>query len=493
MDIELISAELRPRRPWEAVDLGISLGRRHIGKLLLFWVASVLPLIVILSALLWNHFQVLVLVIWWLKPLYDRVPLYYLSRALFGSAPTLREFLRILPRLWSRRVLDALILGRFSLARSIVLPIKELEGLKGGAYTSRRDALLRSSAGPGQWFTALCLGLEHFFAFALVLFATSAIPVVAPPDPVSYVQTLSELIVTGEFALDPLVVAGVLGAWIVSLTFVENLYVAGGFGLYLNARTELEGWDVELTFRRIANRIRRIRAGGVPALVVVGIGLALLAGTSGARAADPVTDPPGEVMETILADEDFRIHVETERVPVSDGSLGWLGSLSFLGAVGYILFWGVVAFLVVYIAMLLYRNRHYFMPGAGTAKEAVAAARARTVLGMEIGGDSLPDDIVAAARGAWQGGRKKEALSLLYRGAVSWLVESGRAPIRESDTEHDCLNHARLTEAARSKLGYLESLTGTWIGLAYGRSEPDDDEMERLLAAWPFKPGVNDG
>ncbi len=153
----------------------------------------------------------------------------------------------------------------------------------------------------------------------------------------------------------------------------------------------------------------------------------------------------------------------------------------------------MVAFLVVYIAMLLYRNRHYFMPGAGTAKEAVAAARARTVLGMEIGGDSLPDDIVAAARGAWQGGRKKEALSLLYRGAVSWLVESGRAPIRESDTEHDCLNHARLTEAARSKLGYLESLTGTWIGLAYGRSEPDDDEMERLLAAWPFKPGVNDG
>ena len=30
--------------------------------------------------------------------------------------------------------------------------------------------------------------------------------------------------------------------------------VAGGFGLYLNRRTELEAWDIEITFRRMARR-----------------------------------------------------------------------------------------------------------------------------------------------------------------------------------------------------------------------------------------------
>ena len=36
-----------------------------------------------------------------------------------------------------------------------------------------------------------------------------------------------------------------------AICVVEPLYVAGGFGLYLNRRTELEAWDIEIAFRRI--------------------------------------------------------------------------------------------------------------------------------------------------------------------------------------------------------------------------------------------------
>ena len=36
---------------------------------------------------------------------------------------------------------------------------------------------------------------------------------------------------------------------------VEPLYVAGGFSLYLNRRTVLEGWDIEIAFRRMARRL----------------------------------------------------------------------------------------------------------------------------------------------------------------------------------------------------------------------------------------------
>ena len=33
------------------------------------------------------------------------------------------------------------------------------------------------------------------------------------------------------------------------------LFVASGFMLYLNRRTQLEGWDVELEFKKLAQRI----------------------------------------------------------------------------------------------------------------------------------------------------------------------------------------------------------------------------------------------
>ena len=38
------------------------------------------------------------------------------------------------------------------------------------------------------------------------------------------------------------------------MLLLEPFYVAAGFGLYLNRRTLLEGWDIEVALRRIAER-----------------------------------------------------------------------------------------------------------------------------------------------------------------------------------------------------------------------------------------------
>ncbi len=40
---------------------------------------------------------------------------------------------------------------------------------------------------------------------------------------------------------------------LIALSIIEPLYVAAGFTLYLNRRTHLEAWDIELAFRSIAN------------------------------------------------------------------------------------------------------------------------------------------------------------------------------------------------------------------------------------------------
>jgi len=55
------------------------------------------------------------------------------------------------------------------------------------------------------------------------------------------------------------------------LVFWEPIYVACGFSLYLNRRTVLEAWDLELVFRRLRQRL----SSAAPLLMLV-IGLTLL-------------------------------------------------------------------------------------------------------------------------------------------------------------------------------------------------------------------------
>ena len=56
-----------------------------------------------------------------------------------------------------------------------------------------------------------------------------------------------------------------LGLWWLSVSLLEPIYVAAGFGLYLHRRTQLEAWDVELVFRRLAARVRVADDGSVSA------------------------------------------------------------------------------------------------------------------------------------------------------------------------------------------------------------------------------------
>jgi len=74
-------------------------------------------------------------------------------------------------------------------------------------------------------------------------------------------------------------------------TLIEPYFVAAGFSLYINRRSELEGWDVEVAFRQMD---RNRNAGASPvaaalclAAVVIAVALASLSlPVSGAETAD---------------------------------------------------------------------------------------------------------------------------------------------------------------------------------------------------------------
>ena len=105
MQLEDLTAEVRPRSHWEAVDLGFALVRRHFPRLLVAWLLCVGPLWAVLLLLMkWVPPGIIILAIWWLKPVYGRVTLFHLSRALFGATPRLRDTLRAWPGLLVSRL-----------------------------------------------------------------------------------------------------------------------------------------------------------------------------------------------------------------------------------------------------------------------------------------------------------------------------------------------------------------------------------------------------
>lgn len=142
----------------------------------------------------------------------------------------------------------------------------------------------------------------------------------------------------------------------------------------------------------------------------------------------------------------------------------------------------------------------------------MAAARTPTgnvdlptrVAGLDIRRESLPDDISAAARAAWQRGDRIQALSFLYRGALSVLVLRCAVAIRSSFTEQECLRAVRRRVGpqggiASAMADYFGRLTEAWLQSVYARRLlPDEiglalcDEFDRhfVIATEPAGSGA---
>ena len=510
MKLEHISAVLRPRSEAEAVDLGLAMVRRHAAGIYRAWLTLIVPLWALLAVLLQGNPHVMVLVVWWLKPLYDRVVLFYLGRALFGAAPTLREQLREWPRLLTRRPGLSLLWGRLSGVRSFTMPVVVLEGLKGKTYRDRTGILKKFSGGAAFGFMQLFLLLE----LAVIVGLWTGIMNYLPEE---YTEWLAQAGASLKEGIDPPqgLLWSVAGCYLAAVALLEPFYAGGGFGLYINSRTHLEGWDVDLAFRQLGNRLRaRLPAATAPPpLAMLLLGLLLCLGASGplaAQEAEPST--PAQQIKEVLAHPDFTEHIEKTRSWEPDWS--WLKSWftatptsqpepagwdwSWLGGFGDAIWnffsgdWKQVALrlliallitgALVWLARLIWKGHQ----ARGPRGPAVPMDRGpRTVMGLEVTPESLPPDVPTAAWNAWQQGDPAAAVRLLYRAALAWLMQQDTGPVRESDTEGDCLRHAGVLPDARCRL-YFAELTGTWLATAYGQTPPAAGTMQALCARWPF-------
>jgi hypothetical protein len=492
VQLDRLAVQLRLRNPWEAMDLGFAMVRSWLGQIYAPWLALFVPVCAVALFALprpWAWVAV-----WWLKPAFDRVILHVLSNGVFGALPSWRQTLRALPGALRPGLLLSLTLYRLDFARSFNLPVWQLERQGGRAARARAKQLQRRTRGYAVWLTIACLHFESL----LWLSAVALLDLLAPANMDSEFDFLSLFSMQQLGSWREYLVAGM---YFLAVTVVEPLYVAGGFALYLNRRTALEGWDLEVQLRRMGERLRewqRALAAGTVLGVAIAIGGALLALPAPAQAQEgaparlaPDTPAAREIKHVLQRPELQEYDTRTVLVylgkkkkaePRDTAGFGWLDSVaaslaSLLRAVAWVLLGIAVAFLVYLLA------RHFDLRGIFSRRRGKRYAPPDTVFGLDVRPESLPQDLVAEALRLARAGDLLKALSLLYRGTLITLLHRDGLELTGGDTEDDCLRKSahRIPDPAYA---YFATLLTAWQRLAYARRPVAVLEVEALCTGW---------
>jgi hypothetical protein len=526
--LEQVSAAVRPRSQWEAIDLGLRMARTHYRSMFLSSLALTLPLFMLLQLGFRERPWIAALCLWWLKPLWERVHLHILSRSLFGDTPSVRQTLADFPSYGFRQWLPWLTIRRLTPTRSLDLPVTQLEELSGARRRKRLDILRQGPSSSGAfWLLVIGAHIEGFIYLSAVLLAQLLVPQTAD------VNLFEWFFGFGVASDGPAFLQNLLS--LVGALLVAPFYVAGGFGLYINRRTVLEGWDLEISFRRLAERLSA-RPDVRPAASVLAVLLAAVIAGMGVTSPLPATADPapadtaasrespadrGSAQESILAilaGEEFH-EIETRHVPrfaldseTAEGDPSWLMQLIerfFLwldgsqdepsersGWLADLLTWLpaviaqasealLIAGAALIVLYILFRYRETLLQAASELSPALArrASAPSVLMGMEVSQDSLPQDIIAAVLESWRRGEPRAACSLLYRATLSELMNAHAIEFHAGSTERDCLRAAAPMLSERHA-DFFGDLTRQWQLLAYAHRPPSDATMQSLCTSW---------
>tara|TARA_R110002049_G_scaffold54869_18_gene152384 strand:- start:261 stop:1802 length:1542 start_codon:yes stop_codon:yes gene_type:complete len=505
MNLENVTAEMRPRSEWEAVDLGARMIRRDAAAIYATWFAITLPILLVAIALtLFTPYATLAAFLyWWLEPIADGPILRIISRRLFGEEADARAAIRAAPALAWRNKLFLLTPYRFHFARSVAMPVTQLEGLRGHERKTRSKVLNLKIFNYGTGVTmayqhlvlSICLGIL-LLVFAMVPTAYQDTLGVAWFDAVSNESSRASNVLS-------------LVVFYIAQSVLQPWFVGAGFGLYINCRTQLEAWDIEVAFRRTVQR----RAGQLAASSALAIVLALSALMPAAsRAQDTDSEDvqeaavPGSRIDGYWAAEDVDPAVErvyedplldTERTveewqrldrpePDVDEPVGnsiWFDWLNRLGrTVSVIIEFGLWIF-IAFLLFLVFALRDRWLPYLGFGHSKRRSAARVFIGGEEVTAASLPDDVSGEALRLWQSGDKRAALSLLYRGSVFAAVTQHGVRLPPSATEGDCLD-AVVRHATDAQSEFFRRIVRAWVACAYGFRAPPDQVVLPLCAEW---------
>lgn len=528
MRIDRLDVVLRARSGWEAMELGSALARRHARAVWGSWLLASAPLFVIFNALGWwlDAFGWAWLAMWWCKPLFERAPLYVLSRGIFGEPVSTLSALRAQRHWGSTGFWGYLGWRRFSVLRSLCLPVNLLEGNAPGQRGPRRRAVAAGAAGAATVLTVTCMAFEA----VLVSGAIGAVFMFMPLDLMSeswraaWDMIGKDTPAWARFGFN-------LACWLAS-ALIAPFFVGAGFGLYLNRRTQMEAWDVEIALRRLRDRL--LPAASTVALLLC---LALPLVSVPVHAQDADTEP-GRAMgkpsdSGIAAEEDdeeptidpantpatifggtpvdtagFRQAVNrayedplqrptrqvTRWKPIeqaeekkkedkqlqSDSSprgerktrkegIAWLARLAEWGL------WGLLGVLLL-VLLLTARMWLPWLRGSGRRKADAPPQVMEEQVELPV---VLPPDVATQAGLLWDQGRPRQALALLYRASVGTVGERSGIALPPGATEAQCLRASRRMPDATDR-DLFARIVRMWQYAAYGGRLPSRADFDAL-------------
>ena len=504
MQLETITANIRSRTPWEAIDLGFAMVRA-------WWISIYTPLAVLLFAIIsllliiipYEYYWVSLVILWWLKPLYHRLILYVISHEMFGESPTWSATLKALPDLILHTGLfSELTWRRFSMSRGFRLPIWQLERLRGKDRSERQQLLLANVHSPAIWLNIAIFNFQIILTLSFFTLIWLFIPEYYAED--LFYSLISNQVAGIGYSFEVIAVLG----FVIVMIFLEPFYIAASFAMYLNRRTQLEAWDIELSFRKMANRLSNLKNKLSIAIASMTVAIVLSSFAPQPVIADEATvdssalitsyteqlsetrlpvDDSKKVIDAVMQNEHLRQEEMIKRCRMIDDELpkdednpAWSGTLSTIFA----MLFEYALWIAIGIGIIsLYIYRKHWLPLLVRVPEDAEMLKPDILFGMDLRRESLPSDVVGAATDLWQNGKARDCLSLLYRCALAQLINHENLPLEHSHTEGDILKLSQPTLSG-TRHHYLQKLTRSWVKVAYAHELPSDNEINYLLEHW---------
>ena len=506
---------LRARQHWQAVDLGLALVREHSLMLYGSWLLLTFPIALLLAIGLHRWPFAVLAAFWWLKPLYERLPLLYLSKVVFGERLTPGALARLFVGSLRVQLFATLVWRRFSLARSMDQPIALLEGATGGRRRARLQVLHRQAGFYAAMLTVLLSNLEAALSFGNQIVIVMLLP--GGLDKLTWAKLIQDN----------------LGVWpyFLAVWMVGPVFAACGFSLYINRRCELEGWDIEVGFRRLAARLRN----GALVLCCAAVGLSMLpadgyaaANNAGSASVVPsestsalghprssvavlrADQPPQNVQSKsataassaaesrrliarVLGSDKFH-KLDSIRTPafledlfhdpdkeVNTEIPQWLRGLlrNFVDVVWWVA-WAVVISLIAWLA---FRYRYWLaeLVGRRPPPRDVEIPLGGVVAGVQLSAANIVLDSADKANALWVNGEARAATAMLLRLTLVSLVRHYGCVFAHGDTELDCTRRVSASQAP-ARAAFFRRLIDAWQDVAYAHRAPSAETFAALLS-----------